>query len=267
MRNVNGFSLDAGSSDGLGNIFKQIGKVFVTSVTPWKLFKNGQKTCKADISKTADIKSIGVPAQYLKPMSKTSIDAFIEGEKKKGCASVYFLKECDTGYDGTATPCFLMVLELERYNLYYLNGLIPYDNPYKNSLMYRYEEIKKTLEKIPSFPKAKDTLKKFGAMIVKGVVAFVGGGPVGFFLYMGKETADAVNAERLKKGIFANKVANVQQSVNNIQTALNERERLRQVQASADFLKSLPLLVGSVAVGGLLIFFGDDIKKFANKKL
>lgn len=208
-----------------------------------------------------------LPDRYLVPMTKTQINEYIQKELAKGTNSVFYTSDCKSmNWSGSRNACFRIILQIEGNNLYFVNGIITYE-----ALQQQYAELAKGYSAIPTFNKAFLTqLKEAGKVFVGAVMGFISQGPIGIFTGTASAAKQVIAESRAKKiAAFDTKV--IQPSVQKIQSGLNERARIeeqnRKDQQLASIKQALPLIIGSVVLGGIMYFYGDDIKKFANKKL
>lgn len=185
-----------------------------------------------------------LPDHYLVPMTKLEIDAYIYQERGKGKYS-----KLNAGCEDPL--CFLVMLEIERGNMYYVNGIITWEQ-----LQEVYSTAKKALEAIPRMPTIAQQLKDIGTFVVGTVTGLITGGPVGLFVGGAAATRKIIADARARVSGEALELLNPE-----IQKAKEGAVEMQKLQAGLELKASLPWLIGTAfAVAGFL-FFGEDLKK------
>lgn len=185
-----------------------------------------------------------LPAHYLVPMTRLEIDSYIFQQKQLGKASK-LAAECDDPI------CFMIMLEIERGNLYYVNNIITWEQ-----LQAIYQEAKEGFEAMPRFPSIGEQLKNVGAFLIGTVAGFLTAGPVGLFTGGAAATQKIIAEAKAKAS--ANALQQLSPEVQKVQEGLKEREKL---EASMQLTSLMPWLIGSAFAGAVLVYFGDDLKK------
>lgn len=182
-----------------------------------------------------------LPAHYLKPMTKAQIDAYIAKEKSLGVNSKLSFT-CDPTWGGFFSPCFIAILEIERANLYFVNGFITHDQ-----LKEAYDKSFDLMSIIPRFPKFKHQLKVAAEGAIAAVAGFFTMGPVGIFIGLSTVAAKEYQRGMQERVDFAYDKLNpiVQQA----QDAYAERER---IELRENILRWALIAGGTATVGGVL---------------
>lgn len=227
------------------------------------------------LSGLGETASSTLPEHYLTPMTRTEIDAFIKKEYALGQKSKYFAGDCKSmgGADFNKSNCFKLYLDLERYNLYYVNNIVPYgsaDEP--ETLVWMYDRVQKGFASFKTFDKPfMKQLSEVGKVAVGAVVGFVTSGlnPVGLFVGGAGAAAKVIHDARAAK--MAAAAAKLKPLANQAVTAKAAQDQAAEEKKKQDALaslqQSLPLLIGTLVVGGALIYYGDDLKKLMNKNI
>lgn len=193
-----------------------------------------------------------LPAHYLVPMTKLEIDAYIYQEKIKGKYSK-LASGCNVQSDwaGDWVPCLLAMLEIERGNLYYVNGFISWEE-----LQAVYKKAHEMIMSIPVFPSLKEQLKNAGTFLIGAVAGFFTAGPIGLFTGGAAATQKIISDARAKEA--ANASALINPLIQHAKTGEQEREN---IEASMELRGLMPVLIGTLLAGAALVYFGDDLKQ------
>jgi hypothetical protein len=154
-----------------------------------------------------------IPDHYFIPMTKMDIDSWLYYNALKICNAT-----CDRD-EISANICCAINLDFERYNLYFVNNLITYDQ-----LTAEYRRLAAALKSLPRIPKFGEQLKNAGTFLVGAVAGFIAGGPIGMFTggasAVGKIIADERNRRAAKvKTVLDKNIQQVQQTMEQKDTA------------------------------------------------
>jgi hypothetical protein len=208
--------------------------------------------------------------QYLKPMTMAEIDAYIkhaffeypDGTPRKRCANSDGSKMSINEHASCLHRMFALT-HIEKANLLYANNFINYDQ-----LMQYYKEAEKLIGDIPTFHgglSLKQQLIDSGKLLLSAVAGLVTLGPIGIFIGAASAVGATMAEARAKYKTLSTQILQPYQAI--INSAKTEQEQQiinKNVQASIK--AAAPWVIGSVVAGGLLLLFGDEIKKFTNQK-
>lgn len=182
-----------------------------------------------------------IPDHYLIPMSKTAIDIYV-GKLSTNWKNTAFYTPCKSDWDGEALPCTLAMLDIERYNLYFVNKIITY-----TQLLSAYNEAAKAIEGIPHIPSLKEQFRDIGKIVISIYAGFKSAGPVGFFQGAAAGINQILANERMRR---ADKI---QRLLNPMLDEVQQAEVLRQRQEDLAKLKILAIWGGgALAVTGIV---------------
>lgn len=213
---------------------------------------NGLEYCPCNLNGLGA--ETALPAHYLVPMTKIDIGSYIYQEKNKGVNST-FASGCNKEWVGFWGPCLDAMLEIERANLYYVNGFMTWDE-----LQGVYKFAQGLIASIPVFPTIKEQLKNAGTFLIGAVGGFLTAGPIGLFTGGAAATKKIIADARAKAAGNATEL--IRPMVQKVQASEQERQVL---ESSMEFRALLPVLIGTAFAGAALVFFGDDLKKLVKK--
>jgi hypothetical protein len=143
---------------------------------------------------------------------------------------------------------------IETANLRYVNGFIPHE-----VMVNEYAKAEKIIKDIPVFAvKFKTQLKNMGQAIVAAVAGFVSMPPVGLFIGLASAVATQVAAERAKYQGLSTTILQPSNTQAQNTVAIQQQEK---ANAEAAVQLNQVMVIGSVLVGGALLYFGKDLKK------
>lgn len=165
-----------------------------------------------------------IPDRYLIPATKEQIDRFINREKygdtnkEQLMASVLWHPDCNSDWSGEYLPCHRIMTEIERGNLYFVNGIIDYDR-----LQAIYSQAEAELADIPRLQSFKEQLKNSGQFIMGAVAGFIAGGPIGLFVGAAGAVKKIIADEKALRANRAGGLVNQQQQNDLVNSTEQER--------------------------------------------
>jgi hypothetical protein len=169
-----------------------------------------------------------IPDHYFIPMSKMDIDSYLYYNALKICNPV-----CT---EWPENVCCGIYMDIERYNLYYVNGIINYDQ-----LMAGYKNALDALKAMPRLPGIKEQLKNSVNFAVAAVAGFFAAGPVGLFTGAASAVAKIIADEKARRGLLAQSVLD---------------KNIEKVQGTMDLKQEAKLKNYALVGGGILAAAG-----------
>jgi hypothetical protein len=187
--------------------------------------------------------SVSLPPHYLVPLNRLEIDAYINLQQAlwkqsplaTGCTKIW-----GWDWDGSFVPCFHVMREIERGNLYYVNGIVTYEQ-----LIGVYNESKKFMETIPYSPSLKEQLKNSANFVIGAVGGFLTMGPVGIFVGGASATSKIIADARRAAASRATTL--LDPMIKKAQEAAAERQK--------EDLTKYALIGGGVIITGGIIYW------------
>jgi hypothetical protein len=208
-------------------------------------------TCRNSLGATPS--NIALPERYLNPMTKEQIDAYILKEWNLGNKS-YLASACKNVYDAAKKACLNMYIDIERANLYFVNGLIPHDK-----LIAVYKKTEKEILGLPVEKSFKDAMKISATIIVAAVAGFIAAGPIGVFTGSTAAVQKMVSDSRAKKRASIQK-ALVPQFDTVVQTATQKTQAIAKQQNQQAQARGLATGIGALTAAGIVLFIAARMK-------
>jgi len=182
-----------------------------------------------------------IPDYYFTKRTKAEVDAFIDQRYPRGY-------DFTTKVKCTSFDCAFandMYREVERYNMYYVNGLIDY-----NKLLWAYSEARRGFEEYPRIPSFSESLKNMGTFLVSAIAGFAALGPVGIFVGGASASKAIMEQEKARRIAMANQKVNTIQQTTRIQQIFDQMpvEKLKTLVANPKVqFAGVVLVVGTAA--------------------